>query len=133
MGLTPVLWLALALPTLLVGVHLMRTGRDDKTKVPVTAVVTARDATTVTFTYPLPNGHWAHATRPLPPALANTPAGANPGDHITVWVNPAKPAEMTLNRTRNRSTAGRYLTIAGATLSLLVLTAAVLSITGAPH
>ena len=112
--------LVLAVPALLPavamlvgGVHLLRRPTP-VARVPVEAVVVHvenfRRPARVTFDYPAPDGSWLRARRTAGLlAVQRDGWGVAPGDRLTVWVHPARPADVSLGEV---GSAGGFLGVA---------------------
>jgi len=97
---------------------LRRAGRAPRTRVPVGAVVVHRTShvrpSSVTFDHPVPGG-WLR-TRKVEGLPVTGPDGrvAVPGDRITVWADPANPADVRLSAGSSpASMGGVALVLAG--------------------
>lgn len=132
----PVLLLLVAGVGLLVGgLAMSRRAADRGHRVAVEAVVVDRSAFTdparITFDYPLPQGGWARATRveglPSPGVHG---AARQPGERITVWVDPHRPEDVQLPGARSAAGLGAVLLVVlGAMLCLGALGMAGMALT----
>ena len=96
-------------------VMLRRNARLPTSRVPVEAVVVHRTShvrpSSVTFDYPVPGG-WLRARRVEGLPVTNGQGRvAQPGDRITVWVDPRDPAAVRLSSGASASSMGGVLLI----------------------